>query len=334
MATWSSSCSAADHCGRDDQRHHARQAMRDDSNRPVPTARYSTPRTPRAMSELLHRQVDPRGKRDVCARGIAASPGAATGKIVFTSRSAQAAAAREEPCILVRRETTPEDIRGMHASVGVLTERGGMTSHAAVVARGMGRPCVSGAGALRIDYKAETMTVGNATFNKGDVITVDGITGTVSRIRIRATTIRNWDGQELLVPNKEFITGRLLNWTLSDPTTRIVIPVGLVYGGDVSKAMALMLEAAREHPEVLADPAPSVIFDEFGDNALSLKLRCFVPSMENRIFVFSALHEAINRKFNDAGLVIAFPQRDVHLDTSQPLDIRVHRGTGGQPDAV
>jgi potassium efflux system protein len=168
----------------------------------------------------------------------------------------------------------------------------------------------------------------------GDTVTVADTTGVITRIRIRATTIRNWDGQELLVPNKEFITSRLLNWTLSDPTTRIVIPVGLVYGGDVSKAMALMLEAAREHPDVLSDPAPSVIFDEFGDNALSFKLRCFVPSMDNRIFVFSALHEAINRKFNDAGLVIAFPQRDVHLDTSKPLDIRIHRGTGAQPDAV
>ena len=159
----------------------------------------------------------------------------------------------------------------------------------------------------------------------GDTVTVADTTGVITRIRIRATTIRNWDGQELLVPNKEFITGRLLNWTLSDPTTRIVIPVGLVYGGDVSKAMALMLEAAREHPEVLADPAPSVIFDEFGDNALSLKLRCFVPSMENRIFVFSALHEAINRKFNDAGLVIAFPQRDMHFDTGQPLRITLEQ---------
>jgi len=167
----------------------------------------------------------------------------------------------------------------------------------------------------------------------GDTVTAADTTGIVTRIRIRATTIRNWDGQELLVPNKEFITGRLLNWTLSDPTTRIVIPVGLAYGGDVSKAMTLMLEAAREHPEVLAEPQPSVVFDEFGDNALSLKLRCFVASMDNRILVFSALHEAINRKFNDAGLVIAFPQRDVHLDTSKPLDIRIHRGKG-QPDAV
>ncbi len=167
----------------------------------------------------------------------------------------------------------------------------------------------------------------------GDTVTVADTTGVVTRIRIRATTIRNWEGQELLVPNKEFITSRLLNWTLSDPTTRIVIPVGLVYGGDVTKAMALMLEAAEQHPEVLPDPQPSVIFDGFGDNALSLKLRCFVGSMDNRILVLSTLHEAINRKFNDAGLVIAFPQRDVHLDTSKPLDIRLHRGKD-QPDAV
>jgi potassium efflux system protein len=167
----------------------------------------------------------------------------------------------------------------------------------------------------------------------GDTVTVADTTGLVTRIRIRATTIRNWDGQELLVPNKEFITGRLLNWTLSDPTTRLVLPVGLVYGGDVNKAMALMVEAAREHPGVLDDPQPWVSFDEFGDNALSLKLRCFVPSMENRLATFSALHEAINRKFNEAGLVIAFPQRDVHLDTSKPLDIRIHREKG-QPDAV
>ena len=93
---------------------------------------------PRALSELLHHQVDPRGPRDVFAHGIAASPGAATGKLVFSSAAAQASAAQGEPCILVRRETAPEDIRGMHSAAAVLTERGGMTSHAAVIARGLG----------------------------------------------------------------------------------------------------------------------------------------------------------------------------------------------------
>ncbi|MDT8387353.1 MAG: mechanosensitive ion channel [Thiogranum sp.] len=159
----------------------------------------------------------------------------------------------------------------------------------------------------------------------GDTVTVGETDGVVTRIQIRATTIRNWDGKELLVPNKEFITSRLLNWTLSDPLSRIVIPVGLTYGSDVTRAMQLLLEAAVENAEVLDDPHPSVIFDAFGDNSLSLKLRCFVGSMDYRIETVSSLHEAINQKFNAAGLVIAFPQQDVHLDTTRPLDIRIRR---------
>jgi len=135
---------------------------------------------PRAMSELLHRQVDPRGTRDVCARGIAASPGAATGRIVFTSRTAQAASSREENCILVRRETTPEDIRGMHASAGVLTVRGGMSSHAAVIARGLGLPAVVGASGIRLNRRDRTMTTDDGrVFREGDVVTIDGSTGEV-----------------------------------------------------------------------------------------------------------------------------------------------------------
>jgi len=159
----------------------------------------------------------------------------------------------------------------------------------------------------------------------GDIVTIGDNEGTVERIRIRATTIRNWDRKELLVPNKEFITGQLINWTLTETTTRIVIPVGLAYGGDVELALTKMMEAAKEQSNVLTDPEPSVVFDQFGDNALSLKLRCFVPETAYRIPTITALHKAINRKFNDAGLVIAFPQRDVHLDTNTPLDIRIQR---------
>ena len=133
---------------------------------------------PRALSELLHPQVDPRGARDVIARGIAASPGAAVGRIVFSSHAAQASAARGEPCILVRRETAPEDIRGMHSSAGVLTERGGVTSHAAVIARGLGLPCVVGAD-LRLDGKNKRINTEGRSFGEGDVITVDGTTGQV-----------------------------------------------------------------------------------------------------------------------------------------------------------
>ncbi|MDJ1007753.1 MAG: PEP-utilizing enzyme [Paracoccaceae bacterium] len=133
---------------------------------------------PHALIDLLHRQVDEAAPRDVFSRGIAASPGAATGRIVFSATAAQAAAAREEPCILVKRETKPEDIRGMHASVGVLTERGGMTSHAAVIARGIGLPCVVGASGLRLNTRERTITGDDGrVYRDGDVITIDGSRG-------------------------------------------------------------------------------------------------------------------------------------------------------------
>jgi potassium efflux system protein len=164
----------------------------------------------------------------------------------------------------------------------------------------------------------------------GDVITVGDTDGVVTRIQIRATTIRNWDRQELLVPNKEFITGRLLNWSLSDQTTRLKVPVGVAYGSDVEKAMLLMNEAAVEDERVLEDPSPSIIFEAFGDNTLNLVLRCFVGTQDDRMPTLTRLHEAINRKFNDAGITIAFPQRDVHLDTSRPLDIRISHSDGAE----
>jgi pyruvate,orthophosphate dikinase len=133
---------------------------------------------PASLNELLHPQVDPAARRDVIARGIAASPGAATGRVVFSAAAAQAMAAKGEACILVRRETGPEDIRGMHAARGVLTERGGMTSHAAVIARGFGLPCVVGAAGIRLDGRDKRMvTADGRVFREGDMITLDGTAG-------------------------------------------------------------------------------------------------------------------------------------------------------------
>ena len=133
---------------------------------------------PRALNELLHRQVSEHATRDPIARGIAASPGAATGRIVFTAHDAQASAARGEACVLVRRETTPEDIRGMHAAAAVLTERGGMTSHAAVIGRGLGVPCVVGASEIQLDARKKTLkTASGRKFREGDKITIDGSSG-------------------------------------------------------------------------------------------------------------------------------------------------------------
>lgn len=159
----------------------------------------------------------------------------------------------------------------------------------------------------------------------GDIVTIGDITGVVSKIRIRATTIRNWDKQELLVPNKELITGRLLNWSLSDQMNRIVITVGVDYGADIPLALELLRKAAKENERVLEDPEPLITFEGFGDNALTLVLRCYLDSLENRLSTISELHQNINEKFKTAGISIAFPQRDVHLSTAEPLDIRVHQ---------
>ncbi|WP_028035539.1 pyruvate, phosphate dikinase [Chelativorans sp. J32] len=134
---------------------------------------------PSSLDQLLHPTIDPNAKRDMIAMGLPASPGAATGEIVFTPDEAEEMAGRGRNVILVRVETSPEDIHGMHAAQGILTTRGGMTSHAAVVARGMGKPCVSGAGTLRVDTRTGTMLAMGRSFKRGDVITIDGSTGQV-----------------------------------------------------------------------------------------------------------------------------------------------------------
>ncbi len=133
-----------------------------------------------SLNELLHRQVDPEALRDVIGTGIAASPGAATGRLVFTANEAQASAARREACILVRRETSPEDIRGMHAAAGVLTEKGGMTSHAAVIGRGLGLPCIVGASSMKFHSKRKELVAADGReFRAGDIVTIDGSSGQI-----------------------------------------------------------------------------------------------------------------------------------------------------------
>jgi pyruvate,orthophosphate dikinase len=134
---------------------------------------------PASLDQLLHPMLDPKAKTTVLAQGLPASPGAASGKVVFSADEAESLAVRGEAVILVRIETSPEDIHGMHAAKGVLTTRGGMTSHAAVVARGMGRPCVAGAGDLRVDYEARTMAARATLVKAGEIITINGSTGEV-----------------------------------------------------------------------------------------------------------------------------------------------------------
>jgi potassium efflux system protein len=175
-------------------------------------------------------------------------------------------------------------------------------------------------------------------FRVGDVVTIGDQTGKVTRIQIRATTVTDWDRRELIVPNKEFITGKLINWSLSDSITRVVIPVGVAYGSDTLETEKLLLKIARENLMVLSQPEPSALFLGFGDNSLNFELRVFVRGLDNRLPVIHHSHLAIEREFRKAGINIAFPQRDIHLDTSGHLELRLVRNpkepgqSQGNPD--
>jgi len=159
----------------------------------------------------------------------------------------------------------------------------------------------------------------------GDTVTVGAVSGTVSRIRIRATTITDWDRKELIIPNREFVTGQIINWSLSDSILRITIPVGVAYGSDTQLAKELLLKVAHQHPNVLDDPNPRALFLGFGDSSLNLELRVFIPHIDCFIAVRDELHSAIDQAFRKAGIEISFPQRDIHIRSVQaefPVDMR------------
>ncbi len=154
----------------------------------------------------------------------------------------------------------------------------------------------------------------------GDIVTVGGTEGRVTQLRMRATTILDWDRREYLVPNKEFITGSIINWTLSDPVTRLTIPVGIAYGSDTEKARRLMLKTATDHPLVLRDPEASAIFRSFGDSSLNFELRVFLGNRDLWPRVIDQLHSEIDKAFRNANIEIAFPQRDLHIRSAEGLN--------------
>jgi potassium efflux system protein len=147
----------------------------------------------------------------------------------------------------------------------------------------------------------------------GDTVTVGDISGTVARIQIRATTIMGWDRKELIIPNKEFVTGKVINWTLSDSMLRLVIPVGIAYDANPHEAEALLRKVAHEHPLVLDHPEPVVLFGEFGASSLNFELRVFVSGIDHLVRVRHELHLAIEREFREAGIEIPFPQTDIRV---------------------
>ena len=158
-----------------------------------------------------------------------------------------------------------------------------------------------------------------------DIIEAGGNEGVVRRINPRATVIETFEGKEVMVPNKELITNVVTNWSLTSPKLRILVPVGIAYGSDVVEAMRLLVEVARANDAVLDDPVPIVTFEDFGDNALTLWLRCYTD--HEYAVIKSHLRVSIYAAFEEAGIGIAFPQRDVHLDASEPIPVRMVDGS-------
>ncbi len=152
-------------------------------------------------------------------------------------------------------------------------------------------------------------------FRVGDTITVDELSGTVTRIRTRATTILDWDNKEIVVPNKTFITGQLVNWTLADSVTRVTIKVGTAYGSDPEQVLTVLRELGQAHPRVVAEPKPTSWLVNFGNSSIDFELRVFVSEIRDRLPVATELATAIHRRFRELGIEIPFPQVDVHMRT-------------------
>lgn len=152
----------------------------------------------------------------------------------------------------------------------------------------------------------------------GDVVTIGDVEGRVTKIRMRATTILDGDRREMIVPNRDLVTGRVFNWTLTDPTSRVQVAVGVGYDSDVHLVEKLLLRCAHDNPQVLKDPAPDVVFAAFGDSALEFRLRVFIAQREDNSQVRSQLHEATLRALREAKIEIPFPQRDLHIKSFPP----------------
>ena len=154
----------------------------------------------------------------------------------------------------------------------------------------------------------------------GDVVTIDGTTGVVSRIQMRATTVTNWDRKELVIPNKDLITQKLLNWSLSNVVNRLTIEIGVAYGTDPNQVRKILHDVVASQPEVLKDPPPLVNFENFGDNSLNFVVRFFLPKLDNRIEITHQVNSGIAKAFAKAGISIPFPQRDVHVFRESDLE--------------
>lgn len=172
----------------------------------------------------------------------------------------------------------------------------------------------------------------------GDTVILEGDWATVKKIGLRATTVTTFDRSEIIVPNGDLTSKRVTNWTLSDQVSRLVLPVGVAYGSDVERVFRILEEVAVEHPDVLEDPAPSVLFTGFGNSSLDFELRVWVGSIEVRLTTFSDLHARVDRRFRESGITIPFPQRDLHFKSGVGIGEAIRsegpdgeRPPGGEP---
>jgi small-conductance mechanosensitive channel len=157
----------------------------------------------------------------------------------------------------------------------------------------------------------------------GDYIDLGGQWAEIKRIGLRSTTVETFDLANIIIPNNDLINNQVTNWTLSNRFIRLIIPVGVAYGSDVTRVFETLMQCAKENPNVRENPEPVVLFRKFGESSLDFELRVWISDVDNRLPLASELNREIDQKFREAGIVIAFPQRDVHLDGTKPVEIRV-----------
>ena len=169
------------------------------------------------------------------------------------------------------------------------------------------------------NFVSGLIVLGERPIRIGDVVTVGDVTGTITRIRARATVVTDWDNKEIMIPNKAFITEHVINWTLSSQTTRLLVKVGVAYGSDTAKAQRVMLDAVMSIPEVLKEPSPSVYFLGFGESSLDFEIRAFVDSFDKRLSTLHAIHFRVEQALRANHIEIPFPQRDLHVRSVEGL---------------
>jgi potassium efflux system protein len=182
------------------------------------------------------------------------------------------------------------------------------------------------------NFVSGLIVLGERPIRIGDVVTVGDVTGTVTRIRARATVVTDWDNKEIMIPNKAFITQHVINWTLSSQTTRLLVKVGVAYGSDTARTQRVILEAVTAIPDVLTEPSPSVYFVAFGESSLDFEIRAFVDSFDKRLSILHAILNAVEQALRANGIEIPFPQRDLHIRSADGLADAVRKqsmpGTG------